>query len=810
LNDAQTSANDPNPVNRKVYVGGQALAPGGGAIEFKIPSGGYVAYAYQWPEASRVDTTLTNAAGVVVGTDAIVILQNGRVVPRLTLYRTDGRNGDGGFNPYYPFKMRGSVDLSGNVVTGQNVSNRTYSISVPVVTNTGPIDILARVDGAAINALLKLDGGIDLNSHMNLGASNTFTSGVLDLRDNKPGSATDVYLGYEQPLFRSRFGPEKFAARNTARCTVRSPGAETYSYTVGSAVATNRVNGDGFGNAYPEETCMWAYHDAATNTTMAVTNDVPQRSQTLTSAPVDVYVKVGYELQVSRCRLYYTTDGSNPEGAYGVGQGTTLVANGSFVDGDEADGTIDWWKATIPAQPGGTTVKYKIALYKSTAGTIADYADAKHYALTTFAVTNWNPATAQVWLHNDLATNQIATGLAEGFHIVRGRAFLPRDGKSSVFNTFLQSFYYDAQPPDGAFAFPATNGTTLRSVDYGCVVRADETATEIEYNILDGDPNNDDATTGFANGNGTGAWAKATAVTPTSSLNAQFPSFPREFRFTYFAVPSNGTATITVRVKEYTTATFTNHYRTLTRTVNCAAPPQTLQIAFPAVNGETISLPQDGSYTVVARFTDTLTASANLFSIFIDGSFQDRTNTNGTAAYVINDQTPGDGKNELRFDWRGMSAGQHLIEVNYTGDGLALEATRLVRVTLSGVADTDGDGLPDFWETQNGLSPTNSTGINGANGDPDGDGFTNLQEYLAGTDPQDANSLLKITDLAGAGRVITWNSVPGRNYQVFTATNANATFTALTGTITAFTSPMSFTNPSPVRPREFYRVRALP
>src|SRR5213594_3210033 len=102
------------------------------------------------------------------------------------------------------------------------------------------------------------------------------------------------------------------------------------------------------------------------------------------------------------------------------------------------------------------------------------------------------------------------------------------------------------------------------------------------------------------------------------------------------------------------------------------------------------TLRHPGAYSVVARFTDTLTADVNLFSIFIHGAFQERTNGNG-GVYVFNDQTPGDGKNELRFDWRGMSAGQHLIEVDYTGDGLALEATRLVRVTLTGVADTDGD-----------------------------------------------------------------------------------------------------------------------
>lgn len=807
MTDAQNSANDPNPVNRKVYVGGQALAPGGGAIEFKIPSGGYVCYAYQWPEASRVDMTLTNATGVVASTDAIVILQNGRVVPRLTLYRKDGPDGDGGFNPYYPRKMRGSVDVSGNVPAGQNVSNRTYSITVPVVTNAGPIDILARTDGSTVNTLLKLDGGMDLNSHMNLGASNTFTSGLLDLRDNKPGTAIDTYLGYEQMGFRSRFGPEKFAARSISRNTVRSLAAETYLYVVGGTNSVN--NGDGYGDDYSTGTIEWAYHDPAAMTTIASFADVPQRSSTAGAAPVEVYVKSGYEFESDRRHLYYTTDGSAPEGAYGVGHGTTLVISAGFAGEDEADGTIDWWKATIPAQPTNTVVRYKIGLHDNSISPIEEYKDGKRYALTTFAVTNWNPAAAQVWLHNNLNTQHVATGLAEGFHILRARAFLPRDGKSAVFNTFLQTFYYDTQTPGGAIAFPGA-GATLGSVDYGCVVRADETATEVEFNILDGDPNNDDATTGFNNGNGAGAWAKAAQVTPSASLNAAHPGLPREFRFTYFAVPASGGATITVRVKEYTTATFTNHFRTLTRTVTCAAPPQTLQIAFPAVNGETISLPQDGGYTVVARFTDTLTANVNLFTVEVDGAFQDRTNASGAAAYIINDQTPGDGKNELRFDWRGMSAGQHLIEINYTGDGLALQASRLVRVTLSGVTDTDGDGLPDFWENQNGLSPTNSTGLNGASGDPDADGFTNQQEYLAGTDPQDADSLLKITDVAGAGRVITWNSVPGRNYQIFSTTNVNAAFTALTGTLTAFTSPMSYTNTAPVHSREFYRVRALP
>jgi hypothetical protein len=44
-------------------------------------------------------------------------------------------------------------------------------------------------------------------------------------------------------------------------------------------------------------------------------------------------------------------------------------------------------------------------------------------------------------------------------------------------------------------------------------------------------------------------------------------------------------------------------------------------------------------------------------------------------------------------------------------------------------ADGDNDGMPDVWEQLNGLDPT----VDDSAGDIDGDGYTNVEEYLNGS-----------------------------------------------------------------------------
>ena len=81
-----------------------------------------------------------------------------------------------------------------------------------------------------------------------------------------------------------------------------------------------------------------------------------------------------------------------------------------------------------------------------------------------------------------------------------------------------------------------------------------------------------------------------------------------------------------------------------------------------------------------------------------------------------------------------------------------------------GIIDTDHDGMPDDWEMLYGFDKNNQAD---ASLDFDGDGLTNLEEYLAGTNPKQANSVLKITAaLDGSGVVLTFTAIAGRTYTV--------------------------------------------
>ncbi len=132
-------------------------------------------------------------------------------------------------------------------------------------------------------------------------------------------------------------------------------------------------------------------------------------------------------------------------------------------------------------------------------------------------------------------------------------------------------------------------------------------------------------------------------------------------------------------------------------------------------------------------------------------------------------------------------------------------------LNLARIVDPGGNSIPDWWENDY----FGVTGINAA-ADPDGDGFTNLQEYLLGTQPNNSSSKFAITNA-----VIVQNSV-AEDFRISFATVLGVTYKVeYSDSLTAGTwhqlgvdvsgtgNPASVTDNGAVTlyPRRFYRVR---
>ena len=526
-----------------------------------IPAGGYFLFSWRSPEPSDLWES--------VGGHPLSILQDGLEVETISVRRTDGADGDPAFNPYG--------------VSDANQTDFSYLWKVPRVTNGKNLKFVVRADGSAENILLNIDGGLDVNGN--------------GRRDNPPALASDVYLGFEQMDFVGRQGPEKFAAGDISRNMIGSVGAETYWWSADNGSFFTVKGGSG-ADSYENYTAHWAYHAPDQN------NDQGEKQFKVTGNSATVWVKVGYSLEVNQARLYHVSDGSNPEGAGGSGIGATQVTSFAFSHSDVQEPTVDWWKASVPLPDSGI-FKYKIGVYRnelngaSLASVFPKNESSvvlKKKMLTTFEVDGFDAEAIEYYPHRDYGEK--VTGLKEGFHFVKGRAFLSRLGEASIYNTFSRTIYYDSKRPEGSVTFPGVDGEELFGSEYGFVVRSDSSVTEVLFHIDDNDPTNDDGQTGAFNGNGetgdgnSSAWAHAEEMTSRQDLDA---SHPKEWRFSYRNVPSGGEdATVRIALREASSSTDLTlgeedgHFRILERKVKTSGPSHRLFLTWPQRDGDKV------------------------------------------------------------------------------------------------------------------------------------------------------------------------------------------------------------------------------
>ena len=299
---------------------------------------------------------------------------------------------------------------------------------------------------------------------------------------------------------------------------------------------------------------------------------------------------------------------------------------------------------------------------------------------------------------------------------------------------------------------PPNDGYSITSSSYTVVVRADSTVTGVQYNIQNSDTNNWDIYTGQANGNGNDTngnpiFVSATQVTPNQSLNLQYPNDPQEFRFVYTNVPASGTATISVRLRDYATSIYTNEFTTLTRTVNTLAPMQVVDIVSPATDGTVLNYSSNLTYLVRACFSSSLAPATNNFNVLINGVLQPQAN------YILaplGRLIPCSDMQGLLYNWNNPPIGTNVIQVIYTNAIPPISDTRSVIVAPP----------------------------------------------------------LVISGLGGNNQLVLWNSAPGVNYEVLATTNLTQPFQPISGIIPSQGTTTSFYDANPA-PQKFYEIEMV-
>ena len=238
--------------------------------------------------------------------------------------------------------------------------------------------------------------------------------------------------------------------------------------------------------------------------------------------------------------------------------------------------------------------------------------------------------------------------------------------------------------------------------------------------------------------------------------------------------------------------------------------------------GQTVTA--EGAEVVLLK-DDAVVGRTPITSTFVDQNYELHVkidqNRAGTTFYNEKAVAAG-GLFSLQVSMNGVS--YYPIEV--AGNLTAGKGGERVRLDLTLGSDRDGDGLPDVWEEwqlyQAGYYPDENgecdLSLIDRDGDFDGDGQSNLQEYRAGTFAGDATEIfdIQITDVGEGSARFEFYAITGKVYTIESSPDlktltripfavgapgagANAYQATGVGIVPAFATPAS-------TGKEFYRL----
>jgi hypothetical protein len=222
------------------------------------------------------------------------------------------------------------------------------------------------------------------------------------------------------------------------------------------------------------------------------------------------------------------------------------------------------------------------------------------------------------------------------------------------------------------------------------------------------------------------------------------------------------------------------------------ANPSSRNIQSFAINGSGLL---DDLVVTTSAVTNFFSLAAQPYTLTVNSGSGGNSYTSG-AQVVISANAPASG---YAFDkWTGDT--QYVVSASSASTTVTMPARDVaLTATYKFSEQYTTNGTPYSWLTRHGLTNYEADAVL----DQDGDSLKTWQEYIAGTDPTNDASCLKISQ--ATRDAITWTAQSGRVYSVYWSTNLVSGFTSLNADISYPQS--SYTNMNPDSRINHYQLK---